>query len=365
MAFPVSRTALKTLSAYVPGHSVEEIGAQYGAKEIIKLASNENPLGCPISLEALSEVWAKTHLYHNTSSHIPLAKALADCLGVTPDHLVLGNGSDEVLQLIALAYLDPGCQTLTSEHTFSQYQFVSHLMGSHCHQIPMKNFTYDLDLFFQAVTPQTKIIFIANPNNPTGTMVDHAQLTAFLEKLPSHILVVLDEAYCDYVEDKTYPNSLALLERFPNLIILRTFSKIYGLAALRIGYGIAHPDSADLLRKVRQPFCLNSISLKAAELALNCQNHYSNSLEMNRAGKIFLSEALTTRELSIIPTQANFLMIQLPFSAHDAFEGLAKRGLIVRSLASFGLSDAIRVTIGTPPQNQAFVQALISVLKER
>ncbi len=349
------RASLDHLTLYVPGKSIEEVVQEFGLTDVIKMASNENPLGCPVSPTHLEGILKKSHFYpHQASSG--LIQALCEKFQISENQVILGNGSDEVILFLGMAYLDPGDEVITSEYTFSEYEFATKVMGARFITVPMTaGYKIDLEGYLSALTPQTKMMFIANPNNPTGTMVTRVQLNAFLAKVPSHVLVVLDEAYAEYATNPDFASGLEWLNRHSNVIVLRTFSKLYGLAGFRIGYGMGHADVIATLQKVRPPFNVNSVALAAATLALKNKDFVRRSLEVNAEGHAFLAKALTEKGLTVLPSEANFLCVFIPDKAKIVADRLQKKGIIVRSLHGFGLETAIRVTVGLREQNQRFL----------
>ena len=355
------RNTLSKITPYIPGKSIAEVTQSLGLTDVIKMASNENPLGCPIKLNQLAATFKKIHFYPHQES-APLIQKLSKKFGVSETQVILGNGSDEILQMIGGIFLNPGDEILTSKHTFSVYRFVAHFFDASVIEVPTKNHHYDLEGIAEAVTLKTRIIFIANPNNPTGTIKTHEEIETLLQKLDPSIIVVLDEAYAEYVESPLYPQSLALVKKYPNVIVLRTFSKLYGLAGLRIGYGIGSKYIIETMQKIRQPFNLNSLALKAAELALDEESHIKKSLLLNQKGKQFLYNQLDKLGLKYLKTEANFICIFLPISGKVAMEKLLLEGIIIRPLESFKIENAIRVTIGTMPQNKRFIGALSKIL---
>jgi histidinol-phosphate aminotransferase len=328
----------------------------------IKLASNENPLGSsPKALAALKENLDKLHLYPDGGC-VRLKDALAAHYGLTPEYFLPGNGSDEIFHFITGAFVSPGDQVLTADVTFSEYTFAAKLFAGTVNYAPVADGKFQLDALLQKITPQTKIIFLANPNNPTGTYFTAAEFADFLQKVPSEIMVVLDEAYAEYAAAADYPNSLSLLKTFPNLLITRTFSKIYGLAGLRVGYVIAAPETIAYLNKTREPFNVNALAQTAAAAALTDKDFVQRSRENNETGKKYLYAELAKLNLKYYPTEANFIFVYVGQDCIAAFQKLMDKGLTVRPMRSFGVNDAIRVTIGTPEQNQKFIAALKEIL---
>lgn len=345
----VYRKSLDSMVPYSPG--VYREGA-------IKLASNENPLGAsPKAIEAMIANTARVSLYPDGGC-IELRNALADKYSVTSDRVIVANGSDEIFVLIAGSVIDPDDEMITSEVTFSEYAFAARVMGGKAVFAPLKNNGFDLPAISKMVSKKTKWICIANPNNPTGTIVTHNEITAFMDSIPSTVLVLLDEAYSEYVTSPDYPRFRELIDRYPNLCITRTFSKIYGLAGLRVGYAIGSVDTIHAMQKSRQPFNVNYLAQKAAVAALDDRAFVEKSIRTNEAGKKYLYARLDELKLSYVPTESNFIFIRLPMDGTAAFEKLMDLGVTIRPLRSFGVPDAIRLTIGTQEQNEFFISKL-------
>jgi histidinol-phosphate aminotransferase len=359
------------LRPYEPGKPIGELEREHGIAGATKLASNENPLGPgPLALAAIRAGLGSLHRYPDGSGYA-LKKALAVHLSarapstagpITPDHLTLGNGSNEVLELAARTFVTPADEVVFSEHAFAVYPIVTQAVGARAIVTPARSFGHDLDAMRAAVTERTRLIFIANPNNPTGTWVGSDALAGLLTSLPKHVLVLIDEAYYEYVDAPGYPNGVAWVERFPNLIVTRTFSKIHGLAGLRLGYGVSHPEVAGLFNRVRQPFNVNSLALAAAEAALGDEGHVGRSRRVNQAGLRQLEEACDALGLSYIPSVANFLCIALARPGSDVYAALLCEGVITRPIAGYGLPEHLRVTVGTKAENARFAAALTRVL---
>ncbi len=346
------------ISPYVPGISAESLKDRY--PDCIKLASNENPWGPACSLADCAHV--PIERYPDYTAH-PLIHTLAKQLSVSPSQLILGNGSDELFQLIALATICPGDAILSSECTFSEYEFVAHITDASFVAAPLVNHTISIPNLIARITPHTKLIFIANPNNPTGTYVSHTAIEQLLENTPPHTLVVLDEAYAEYVTAPDYPRSMALVNQYPNLMVTRTFSKLYGLANLRVGYGIANPTIIQNLHKVRQPFNVNGLALECAYRSLSNHAFVQKTLTENTRGAAYLRDALARYNTHIPPSEANFLYIQFNDRSIDHLpDDLIRRGVIIRSMKRFGQTNAIRVTIGTSAQNERFIKELHACL---
>lgn len=353
-----AKAFLNKIKPYTPGQSIESIQAHTGLDKVIKLASNENPLGPAVNVTELSTIKAAEYPDVSVS---PLFKDLLDKHGLNSDQLILGNGSDEILQLIALAYVGVGDAVMTSTVTFSEYAFMAHLMGADLIEIPIQNNAYDLDAFKTRWTEKVKVICIANPNNPTGKIVTQQSLESLLEFVQGRSLVLLDEAYAEYVSDIDYPNCEALMKKYPNLIVTRTFSKLYGLASYRIGYGMGNKDVIHALLQVRQPFNVNGMALKAAELALKNKTFIQNSLKINQEGKKFLYDYFDHLGLIYQKSEANFIYVELGRPAQEIVQAMIKKGVIVRSMKSFGRPQGLRITIGTQDQLSLFKSAFESV----
>lgn len=350
-----TRPELSNIPDYVPGKSIEEICEQYGLKSAVKLASNENPLGpSPKALEAYEKIAPTLHLYpRGNAPH--LISAIAKKFGVSEGSVILGNGSDEIIDMVGKALFCPGDEVLGIRTTFSVYRATALLYGARYVSVSDSERTPALDLYLQAITPKTKAIFICNPNNPTGSYYSGHDLLGFLEKVPANILVFIDEAYAEFATAKDYPDLFPLLSRFPNLMINRTFSKIYGLAGLRIGYAFSGEDVIRALWKVKPPFDVNLAAQAAAEAALTDDMHLEKTQKMNAEGASFLTKAFGDLGFEVLPTQANFLCIRIGLSCEELVRFLEANGMIVRYLKSFGMPEWIRVTIGTASQNAALV----------
>ena len=343
---------LKSLTPYVPGKSVA------GA---IKLASNENALGSsPKARKAVVDIVDTLHLYPDGNCS-KLRNALAKKIAVDSSNLIFGNGSDELLLLVAGAFVSPGDEVITSEATFSEYTFSGKVFAGEMKYVPLNNFGFDLSAISKAVTDKTKLIYLCNPNNPTGKIF--GDLAGFMAKIPEEIVVVSDEAYCEYVQDKAYPESILLTKKYKNLIVLRTFSKIYGLASLRVGYGIAAKELLNVINLIREPFNVNGVAQCAAVAALDDDEFVENTIANNEAGKKYLYVQLNELAVDYLPTETNFIFIyNLKKSALDIFTELMAKGVIIRPLNSFGFDNSIRVTIGTHEENEKFVSSLKEVL---
>jgi histidinol-phosphate aminotransferase len=364
MSKPEIRSCLSSIKPYVPGKPVEEVERELGLTNVIKLASNENPLGpSPKAVEALSRILPRLHYYPDGNCFY-LKQALAKKLAVAPEQLIIGNGSDEILSLIARAYINPGDESLAAGPTFSEYDFAMRLMGGVPRSVALagKDFAYDLKAIVAAVNERTRLIFICSPNNPTGSVVDPVELGCFIKTLPPSILVVLDQAYYEYADGCGDDSGLKYVRAGHPLIVLRTFSKIYGLAGLRVGYGISSAGVAADLSRVREPFNVNSAAQVAAAAALDDEDHLRKSREMAAAGRIQLTEGLKKLGLDPVPTQANFCFVDLKTDSREIYQELLKRGIIVRTGDIFGHPTFIRITFGTADQNHTFLEALGEIL---
>lgn len=355
---------IRAISPYQPGKPIGELAREMGLAEatIVKLASNENPLGMSArAREAAIGSLADIERYPDGNG-FELKAALGRKFGVGHDRIVLGNGSNDVLELAARAFLAPGRSAVFAQHAFAVYPLATNAVGARCIEVPARDFGHDLDAMAKAITPDTKIVFIANPNNPTGTFVPGDKIRRFLESVPAEVLVVLDEAYTEYLLPEQSYDSIAWLDRFPNLLISRTFSKAYGLAGLRVGYGIGHSDVIDLMNRVRQPFNVSSVALAAATAALDDAEFLARSAEVNRRGMEQITAALAALGLEWIPSAGNFVTFKVAKAA-EVNLALLRQGVIVRPIAGYGMPDWLRVSIGLPEENERFIAALEGALK--
>lgn len=349
------------ITVYQPGKPIEEVERELGISGSIKLASNENPLGpSPRALEAVQKALAGIHRYPDGGGYY-LKRALARHHGLTPEHFVLGNGTNEVLELLAHACLDPGDPVVFSEGAFIVYLIVSQLASCELRTAPMRDFTHDLEAMAARVDERTKVVFIANPNNPTGTAVGERALRRLLERVPERTLVVVDEAYCHFAHREDYPDAVKLLPEFPNLVALRTFSKVYGMAGLRVGYGAAHPEVISAMERVREPFNVNSLALAAAEAALEDHAHVERSIRVNAEGREFFVRELAALGLPFVPTQGNFMMVEVG-DAKGVYEALLREGVIVRPVTGYGFPRHLRISIGTPEENRRVVEVMADIV---
>ena len=334
------------------------------AHAIVKLASNENPLGPgPRALAAMQAALPDIARYPDGNS-FALKAALSRHCGVSPEQIVLGNGSNDVLELAARALLTPGTSAVYSQHAFAVYPLVVQAMGAQGIEVPAKEFGNDADVLLKAIRTDTRIVFIANPNNPTGTLLPPEVLLKLIDRIPRQVLVVLDEAYYEYLPPEQAPESLSWLTRFPHLMITRTFSKAYALAGLRIGYALMQAPLADILNRVRQPFNVNSLAQAAAEAALGDTPHLQKSVTLNSTGMRQIAAGLAQLKLSTIPSYGNFLSFRVD-QAGVIYQRLLRRGVIVRPIANYGMPDYLRVSIGTENENEIFLRALAQALQEK
>lgn len=360
---------VQALSPYQPGKPIEELERELGITDILKLASNENPLGTsPKALAALTSPLKVLELYPDGSGYL-LKEAIANKLGLQAKQITLGNGSNDVLELIARAFLAQGRSAVMSEFAFAVYPIVTQATGAELciakanppEHVDMR-YGHNLQNLLAKISDNTQLVFIANPNNPTGTWLGKEELLNFLQQVPPQVIVVIDEAYTEYVEDPEFPDALAWLEQFPNLIVTRTFSKIYGLAGLRVGFAASSPEIADILNRVRQPFNVNSLALAAATAALNDDAFLEQSKAVNSAGLQQWFAACAEENWDYIPTVGNFITLHLKRPAVAIYEALLREGVIVRPIAGYGLPQHLRITIGTEAQNQRCITALKKVL---
>lgn len=350
------------LHPYEAGKPVDELERELGIRNIIKLASNENPLG-PSSkaVAAVQTVMSEAARYPD-SNGFRLKQALHRNYGVAPDQLTLGNGSNDVLELIARAFLNPGDEVVFSEYAFAVYPIVTQACSATAVVAPAHEYGHNLQAMAEAISDKTRLIFIANPNNPTGTALQKDELVAFLDAVPENVIVVLDEAYTEYVTDTDFPNGLALLPSYANLVVTRTFSKAWGLAGLRIGFAAACADITDLLNRVRQPFNVSELGLVAAEAVLDDTEYLQKSLEVNQSGLKQLEEGLIAQGLGFIPSFGNFITVDVARPALPVFDALLREGVIVRPLGGYQMPNHLRVTVGLPEENDRFLRALKQVL---
>ena len=359
---------IAAIAPYQAGKPIEELAREFGldASKIVKLASNENPLGMPESAkQALNAAVANLGRYPDPAG-FDLKKAISQRFGVDQAWLTLGNGSNDILELVASALIEPGSAVVYSQFAFVVYRLATQARGAKHIVVPAKEHGHDLPAMLEAITPETKIVYVANPNNPTGTYLSIEAIESFLAGIAARhgtrVTVVLDEAYNEFLEPALRVDGVALVKRYPNLIVSRSFSKAYGLAGLRVGFAMAQPALTDLLNRVRQPFNVNSLAQAAAIAALNDKEFLTKSFAVNRDGKEQLQQAFEKLGLQFVPSYANFVLVKVGEAARINLE-LLKRGVIVRPVAGDGLPEWLRVSIGLPHENQTFIDALTAVLK--
>jgi len=363
-AYDIARKTIKRIAPYSPGKNSEEVKREFGLAEITKLASNENPLGpSPMAVEAICAAAADVGVYPDPLC-VELTSALAKHLGVLPDNILIGRGSDEILHMLGLAFVSPGDDVVFSQFPFAMYRIIPCLQGANLIEVPARGFDHDLDAIASAITDRTRLVFIGNPCNPTGTIVKAEQVERFMSRVPETTVIAFDEAYFEYVDDPDFPDTLAYVRRGRRAAVLRTFSKVYALAGLRIGYGICGRGVADALRQVLEPFNVSSIAQVAAVASLQDPDQLARSRKMVFDGKAYLYERFAQMGLEYVPTQTNFILVDTGVDSRAVFGGLMRRGVTIRTGDIFGLPTWIRVTIGTPEQNALFIDALRAVLED-
>ncbi len=353
---------LRDLVTYEPGKPIEDVARELGLKpaDIVKLASNENPLGpSPKALAAMHEALERVHFYPDGGGYY-LREAIAGKFGLDRENILLGNGSNEIIEFVGHAFLKPGDEIITAKHAFVVYKLMATLFGAKTVEVPDPGFKHDLEAMAAAVTPRTREIFVANPNNPTGTLVSQGEIDRFMDRVPGRVIVVFDEAYYEFVDEP--PDTLKYIrEGRENVVVLRTFSKIQGLAGLRIGYGIGSREIMSILQKTRQPFNANSIAQAGALAGLQDEGHLAKTRDLTREGRRYLETQFAALGLEYVPSFANFVLVKT--GEGDAiFKALLRRGVIVRSMASYKLPEWIRVSVGTMEQNRRFVEALRALI---
>ncbi len=354
---------IKRLVPYVPGKPIEELERELGIKDSIKIASNENPLGpSPKALEAIRNCLDNLNRYPDGNA-TTFKDKLSRKLGVTPDMIITGNGSNEVLELLAATFMKPGDHAVVSEHAFVVYDLAVDSRGFEKTVVPAgKNFSHDLGAMAKAVKDNTRLLFIANPNNPTGTYSTKQEMDELLESIPDHVIVVVDEAYFEYVEARDFPDAVEMVKAGANVVSTRTFSKLYGLAGVRMGYGIMSSEMADYMNRVRQPFNTNMLAQAAAEAALDDTDFLNKVLKINREGMDYLTGELERLGIEYIPSVGNFFIFKSPQDPEDLYQKLLRKGVIVRPMKGYRLPEWLRVTVGLPEENKRFIQALEELL---
>ena len=367
--FNLANAGVQSLRPYEPGKPVEELERELGIENAIKLASNENPLGpSPLGIAAAQAVLPGVSLYPDGNG-FRLKQRLSHFHGQPVERITLGNGSNDILELVARVFLSPGHNAVFSQHAFAVYPIATQAAGAECHMSAanpadhVMPYGHNLDAMLARVDENTRVVFVANPNNPTGTWLKGDELEAFVSALPDTTVVVIDEAYTEYVQQDEYPDASAWIDRYPNLVVTRTFSKIYGLAGLRIGYSLSSPEIADLLNRVRQPFNTNSLALAAAEAALDDVDHVQKSVEMNSAGLEQLMTAFGEMGLEWIPSVGNFICVKTGLPGQQVYDAMLRQGVILRPIGNYGLDDYVRVTVGSSDENLRVIESLKQVLE--
>jgi len=348
------------LHPYLPGKPVDELARELGLDpdSIVKLASNENPLGPSPKVKAAIEAELSELTRYPDGNGFELKQALSDTFGLQASQITLGNGSNDVLDLIARTFLQSGTNAVFSQYAFAVYPISTQAVGADLNIVPAKDYGHDLDAMAKAINDQTRVVFLANPNNPTGTMFGSEEFQDFMAQVPDHVVVVLDEAYSEYVSDADYPDGLELLGQYSNLIVTRTFSKAYGLAALRVGWSASVPEIADLLNRVRQPFNVDSFALAAAKAALADKDYLERSRLVNDQGMTQIISALESEGLAYIPSKGNFITVDFGRDAAPINQAFLEAGVILRPVANYGMPTFLRVSIGTQEENQRFIDVL-------
>jgi len=356
-----ANSQLKDLVAYEPGKPIEDVARERGLKpeDIIKLASNENPLGpSPKAIVAMQEAVKEVHIYPDGASW-KLRHALAEKFGLEMGNFIMGSGSNEVIEFIGHAFLKPGDNIITAKHAFLVYKLMAKVFGAETIEVDDPGYVHDLDAMAAAITPHTKEVFIANPNNPTGTLVTQEQIDRFMAKVPPHVVVVFDEAYYEFLDNP--PDTLKYVREGRNVVVLRTFSKIQGLAGTRVGYGIANKELIDVLQRTRQPFNLNSIAQAGALAGLLDQEHQDKTKRITDEGRTYLQAQFGQMGLEYIPSFANFVLVKVG-DGNAVFKGMMDKGVIVRAMAAYNLPEWVRISIGTMPQNVRCIEVLKDVI---
>jgi len=352
------RKVCENIQPYVPGKPISDVQRELGLSDVIKLASNENPLGCSKKvIQALSDALTDLSLYPDGNATV-LRNKLAEKHGLKPEQFIFGAGSNEIITFIAQIFLNPGDESIYAKPSFSWYDTAVLAAGANPVIVPLRDYTHDLETMKKSITGKTKIIWICNPNNPTGTIITAAEQEEFLKAVPSNIVVVFDEAYYEFARGGDYPESVPLLEKYPNIIILRTFSKAYGLASLRVGYGMASEEIVSYLNRVRPPFNVNTLAQTAAIAALEDEDFVNEIIKVNKAGLDMLYAAFDKLGLKYVKSHANFIWVETPFASGEIFQELLHKGVIVRPF----MGNWLRITVGTKEQNEKLINALTELL---
>ncbi len=353
---------LESLVAYDPGKPIEETARELGIEpgDIIKLASNENPLGpSPKAIQAMKVAVENVHIYPDGGGY-KLRTAIADKFDLKRENVVLGNGSNEIIELIGHGFLNPGDNVIAAEHAFVVYRLMATLFGADTIEVPDPGFVHDLDAMAAAITPKTKKVFIANPNNPTGTLVDEEAIDRFMDEVPEHVMVIFDEAYYEFIHKP--PNTLKYVQEGRNVVIMRTFSKIQGLAGLRIGYGLTTPEIAEVLQKCRQPFNSNAIAQAGALAGLQDDEHQQRTRDLNDSGLVFFHQSFEDMGLEFVPSYANFVLVKVG-DGDAVFQKMLEKGVIIRAMRGYKLPEWVRISVGTTEQNERCIRELKNVLE--
>ncbi len=376
-----ARAEIQSLRPYQPGKPIDELAREFGlnADDIVKLASNENPIGPSKKAIAAMEVEARELTRYPDGNGFDLKQVLSNKLSeklaagsveVNPENITIGNGSSDILDFIVKCFVAQNDEVVFSQHAFAIYGLVTKIQGGLCKVVPAKNYAHDLGAMAAAITDKTRLVFVTNPNNPTGTWLTQTEVADFMAKVPSDVVVVLDEAYFEYVNEADYCNGLTLFVQYPNLVVTRTFSKAYGLASLRVGYGISSPELADLMNRVRPPFNVNSFALAAAVATLSDADYVAESKAVNDAGMKYLTQSFDELGLPFIPSVGNFISFEIPqqgsaaklISASEVDQKLLAVGVIIRPIANYEMPNHLRVSIGTQTENETFINALTKIL---
>ncbi|MDG6894903.1 histidinol-phosphate transaminase [Volucribacter amazonae] len=358
----IANEGVKHLSPYQAGKPIEELERELGIANIIKLASNENPFGFPESAKQAIQAQLADLTRYPDSNGFYFKQKVADKFGLSAEQITLGNGSNDLLELIFQTFVSERDEVIFSQYTFIVAPLATQARNAKAVVVPAVNYGHDLSGFLTAISPATKLIYIANPNNPTGTFLSHQQIADFLAQVPEHILVVLDEAYTEFTQPQERVNAFALLQQYPNLVVCRTLSKAYGLAGLRLGYAVSCPEIAGLFNRVRQPFNCNSLALAAGMAILDDEQFIAQVAENNQQGLTLLQQFFSEKGLSYVPSKGNFVLLDVGQPALPIYQALLEQGVIVRPVAGYGLPNHLRVSIGLPEENQRFLTALSKVL---
>lgn len=359
----LARPVINKMKEYSPGKPIWEVQEELGIPEVIKLSSNENPLGVsPLAKEAIAQYVTEIHRYPDANT-TRLRNTISDSFGVSAEQIIVGNGADEIIKLISETFLEEGDEIIIPTPSFSEYEFGANLMAATVRTVPLgESFEYDLDAFLTAVNDKTKLIYLCSPNNPTGTYIKRADLKAFLEKLPRDVIVVFDGAYSQYATSEDYTDGVEFIEAGSQIIVIQTFSKIYGLAGIRVGFGVASVEVIKCLHKVREPFNVNTLAQVAATAAISDVKHVENSKQVNAEGRDYLYNAFEKLGIAYTPSMANFILVDLGRESKPVYESLLRKGIIVRYGGVWGLNNHLRITIGTENENKAFIRALEEIL---